>query len=49
MGVKDTVVQLDTFRLRSVVRNNSVRTHAAMFSSQYSWCSPPSTALRRTR
>jgi hypothetical protein len=28
------------------VRNNCVRAHAAMFSNQYSWCSPPSTALR---
>src|SRR5712671_4699191 len=32
-----------------VVRNKYVRAHAANFSNQYSWCSPPSTALRRTR
>jgi hypothetical protein len=27
-----------------VVRDNYVRAHAATFSNEYSWCSPPSTA-----
>ena len=31
-----------------MVRNNYVRAHAAAFSNQYSWCNPPSTALRCT-
>jgi hypothetical protein len=32
-----------------VMRKNYVRAHAATFSNQYSWCSPPSTGLQRSR
>jgi hypothetical protein len=48
----DTVVRWQRERFRrfwALVRNNYVRAHAAIFSNQYSWCNPPSTALRRTR
>jgi hypothetical protein len=43
-SVMDERLQFVARRL-AVLRKNIIRPHAAISSSQYSWCSPPRTSL----
>src|SRR5262249_25477626 len=41
----DTQLSSITFVAAAVLRKNIIQSHAAISSSQYSWCSPPRTSL----